>query len=143
MVVLCIAVVDWRNNVVISDVQLDTLRARLESELNETTRELDDIDQQVRSFGTSQQDAGRGITNHIGDDSDVVFEQERLLTIRDQLASRNTEIRHALDKMDRGNYGICENCHQPIAADRLEALPFVTLCIRCQALSERHKEERR
>ncbi len=128
---------------VISELELGTLRARLESELRETTRELDDIDEQVRSFGISQQDAGRGITNHIGDDSDVVFEQERLLTIRDQLMSRNTEIKHALEKMDRGNYGICENCRQPIAPDRLAALPFVTLCIRCQALSERHREERR
>lgn len=139
----CIAAVDWRNTVVITGVQLDTLRARLENELSETTQELQDIDQQVRSFGTSQQDAGRGITNHLGDDSDVVFEQERLLTIRDQLASRASEIKTALGKMDRGDYGICENCHQPIAPDRLEALPFVTLCIRCQALAERHREEHR
>ncbi|CCF82909.1 Transcriptional regulator, TraR/DksA family [Nitrolancea hollandica Lb] len=111
----------------------------MESELRETTRELSDIDEQVRSFGTSQQDAGRGITNHIGDDSDIVFEQERLLTIRDRLASRHAEIKHALEKMARGNYGICENCGQPIAPDRLAALPFVTLCIRCQALSERRR----
>ncbi len=128
---------------VISEVELGSLRVQLESEFRETTRELNDIDDQVRSFGTSQQDAGRGITNHIGDDSDIVFEQERLLTIRDRLASRHAEIKHALEKMDRGNYGICENCGQPIAPDRLAALPFVTLCIRCQALSERHREERR
>lgn len=128
---------------VISEVQLDTLRARLETELRATTRELQDIDEQVRSFGISQQDSGRGVTNHIGDDSDVIFEQERLMTIRDQLASRNVEIKHALEKVDHGNYGICENCGQPIAPDRLAALPFVTLCIRCRELSERHREGRR
>jgi DnaK suppressor protein len=143
MVTPCIEADDWRDTVVISEVELGSLRVQLESELRGTTRELNDIDAQVRSFGTSQQDAGRGITNHIGDDSDLVFEQERLLTIRDRLASRHTEIKHALEKMDRGNYGICENCGQPIAPDRLAALPFVTLCIRCQALSERHREERR
>jgi DnaK suppressor protein len=139
----CIKADDWRNVVAISGVRLDTLRARLEAELRETTREINDIDDQVRSFGTSQQDVGRGVTNHLGDDSDIVYEQERLLTVRDRLAGRKAEIEHALDKMDRGDYGICENCGQPIAPDRLEALPFVSLCIRCQEQHDRHREERR
>jgi DnaK suppressor protein len=137
----CINEDDWQDIVAISGIRLDTLRARLEAELRETTREITDIDEQVRSFGTSQQDVGRGVTNHLGDDSDVVYEQERLLTIRDQLADRKSEIEHALNKMDRGTYGICENCRQPIAPDRLEALPFVSLCIRCQEQHDRHREE--
>jgi DnaK suppressor protein len=47
----------------------------------------------------------------------------------DQLA----EVDNALAKFDKENYGICENCGQPIGLDRLEALPQAPLCMNCKA----------
>ncbi len=44
----------------------------------------------------------------------------------------------ALDKINRGTYGFCESCNAPIPQARLEALPHVTLCVKCQ----RQLEER-
>jgi DnaK suppressor protein len=41
------------------------------------------------------------------------------------------EIRLALQRIERGDYGKCESCGRPIAAERLEALPWVSSCIRC------------
>jgi hypothetical protein len=46
------------------------------------------------------------------------------------------EIERAIEKIDSGTYGICEMCNEPIGADRLKFLPYVTLCIKCQELSE-------
>jgi RNA polymerase-binding protein DksA len=43
----------------------------------------------------------------------------------------------ALAKIDAGTFGTCERCGQQIAIDRLEALPYVTLCIDCKRLEER------
>lgn len=34
----------------------------------------------------------------------------------------------ALARIDEGTYGSCEVCGEPIGAERLEALPFTTLC---------------
>ena len=47
------------------------------------------------------------------------------------------KIEEALARMDRGAYGVCEQCNQPISAARLEALPDSTLCIDCQRGEER------
>jgi DnaK suppressor protein len=42
----------------------------------------------------------------------------------------------ALDKIRSGDYGICENCEQPIHPKRLQAVPWATLCVSCQSLVE-------
>ena len=42
------------------------------------------------------------------------------------------EIDAALKRIEEGTYGICTNCGKEIPVDRLEALPWATLCIDCQ-----------
>jgi RNA polymerase-binding protein DksA len=44
-----------------------------------------------------------------------------------------SQIRKALARLDRGQYGICEACNQPIAAKRLQALPCAAKCLRCES----------
>jgi DnaK suppressor protein len=43
----------------------------------------------------------------------------------------------ALRRIDDGSYGICGSCSQPIAEERLEALPWTTRCIDCKRREER------
>lgn len=43
----------------------------------------------------------------------------------------------ALQRLDEGTYGLCEDCLQPINEKRLEAVPFAIRCIDCQ----RHAEQ--
>lgn len=45
------------------------------------------------------------------------------------------EIRLALDRLDRGAYGRCEQCPEPIPLERLEAIPHARLCIACSERS--------
>jgi RNA polymerase-binding transcription factor DksA len=45
-------------------------------------------------------------------------------------------VRAALDRIEAGTYGSCEACGQPIAAQRLEALPEADLCMPCAARSD-------
>ena len=47
------------------------------------------------------------------------------------------KIDHALRKIDDGNFGVCEECEEPISLKRLEARPETTLCIRCKEDQER------
>jgi DnaK suppressor protein len=42
----------------------------------------------------------------------------------------------ALQRLEQGTYGSCEECDEEIPAARLSALPFATLCITCQELQE-------
>ncbi len=53
--------------------------------------------------------------------------------------SHNTigQIEAALRKIEKGIYGRCELCRQPIPKKRIKALPFARYCINCQHSSER------
>jgi DnaK suppressor protein len=41
-------------------------------------------------------------------------------------------IRKALEALDRGEYGVCEDCEQPISTKRLDAVPWAPVCVKCQ-----------
>jgi DnaK suppressor protein len=47
------------------------------------------------------------------------------------------KIQKALERIDDGTFGICEECAEPISPKRLEARPETTLCIRCKEEQER------
>jgi DnaK suppressor protein len=44
------------------------------------------------------------------------------------------EITDALRRMDRGTYGVCLECEEPISAKRLDAVPWARYCVTCQEL---------
>ncbi len=48
-------------------------------------------------------------------------------------------IKAALDRIQAGDYGICESCGEPISPKRLHAIPWATLCVRCQSDQEGEK----
>lgn len=43
-----------------------------------------------------------------------------------------SQIERALARLKQGTYGLCEGCHCKIPIARLNALPYTTLCIKCQ-----------
>ena len=47
------------------------------------------------------------------------------------------KIDHAMNKLDAGTFGICEECGEDISLKRLEARPETALCIRCKEDQER------
>src|SRR3954466_6105884 len=66
-----------------------------------------------------------------------VFEQQRDLALRDHSQEHLAAIDAALERLDAGTYGACTQCQLPIAAGRLQALPWAALCIECQGSTRR------
>ena len=48
----------------------------------------------------------------------------------------------ALSRLDAGMYGICRDCNQPIALERLRALPFAARCMSCEEAREEASRRR-
>jgi len=46
-------------------------------------------------------------------------------------------IDEALERVERGEYGECVNCGEPLAEKRLDAVPWARYCLKCQDLQER------
>jgi RNA polymerase-binding protein DksA len=53
-----------------------------------------------------------------------------------QASSELNQVNQALARLDAGEYGECTSCGEPIAAARLKALPYATLCIQCAEEAE-------
>jgi DnaK suppressor protein len=47
------------------------------------------------------------------------------------------QIERAIARLKEGRYGICEECEGRISRDRLLAVPYATLCIKCQRATEK------
>jgi DnaK suppressor protein len=66
-----------------------------------------------------------------------VFEQQRDLALRDRSRIELSRVQAALRALDDGTYGTCTSCGLPIAPERLEAIPWVAMCIDCARKAER------
>ena len=62
------------------------------------------------------------------------LELEKRLALENRVRQELVGIEHALEKVEKGTYGTCDNCGQPIDPERLEALPQASLCMSCKAL---------
>ena len=59
-----------------------------------------------------------------------------MLRIRDRERKLLSKIKGALERIDSGEFGICETCGDEITEERLEARPVTTLCIACKKQQE-------
>ncbi|MBN1693060.1 MAG: TraR/DksA C4-type zinc finger protein [Dehalococcoidales bacterium] len=62
------------------------------------------------------------------------LELEKRLALENRIRQEIASVEHALDKIKKGTYGLCDNCGKKIAPERLEALPQASLCLNCKAL---------
>ena len=67
------------------------------------------------------------------DDGDPGLEErERMVALMQNLSHRTEALDYAWQRAQKGVYGLCEQCGQPINPARLEALPEATRCIECK-----------
>lgn len=60
--------------------------------------------------------------------------QERDSGVQDIQEQQLAQVEEALHRLETGEYGVCSNCGQQIAPERLEIMPEATLCVRCQEM---------
>jgi DnaK suppressor protein len=65
-----------------------------------------------------------------------------MLRIRDRERKLIVKIREALERIEDGNFGVCELCGDDIGIDRLKARPVTTLCIDCKRKEEASEKAR-
>ena len=109
--------------------RLQQERTRLEAEIAALTKA--DFESERDREGHT----GRG--NHMAEDASETFEHEKSLALLANLRSLEAQVDRALAKLDLGTYGKCDDCGNPIAPERLAAIPYATLCIQDKAKRER------
>lgn len=105
-------------------MNLEEVKNKLIKERKEIELLLEDQKREEREILTESESA----TDIIADIYE--FKQEAHLT-KEALEERIKEINKALDKIDKGTYGICENCQKNIEETRLKINPAAYLCREC------------
>lgn len=82
--------------------------------------------------------AGSGESpDEIADLGSDQFEQDLTLGLMENEQAEVSEIDDALERIEDGAYGKCEECQEKIPKPRLDALPSARYCITCQSEKER------
>jgi RNA polymerase-binding protein DksA len=108
-------------------IDLDAARNAL---LAERARLLAELGEPIESPGQMTYGSQAAAASH-------VFEQQRDLALRDRSRTELHRVETALRAIDEGRYGACVTCGNPIAPERLEAIPWAAQCIDCARKSPR------
>ncbi|HVT46375.1 MAG TPA: TraR/DksA family transcriptional regulator [Vicinamibacterales bacterium] len=87
------------------------------------------------STGTRPLPASMDVNSRQGDLADQASGNNEVhiqLKLKQTDAKILQAIEEALQRMEKGTYGICRDCGDPIAPARLEAIPWTRVCITCK-----------
>lgn len=115
----------------ISEELKKELKTRLEEERMKLEKELGKF---ARSTGTpgSFETKFDVIGTDKDDNATEVEEYTDNLALENSLEAQLKDTDDALERMEKGTYGICENCNEEIDIERLKAYPAARTCIKCK-----------
>lgn len=76
------------------------------------------------------------------DRASIESDRNFILRLRERERFLLVKIDEALERIDTGEFGICESCGSDIGPKRLEARPVTTLCIECKTRAEAAEKAR-
>ena len=119
-------------------IDVEPFKTRLEAERERTTRAIAYLHEEYRgSTEADERELSGGADDHLGDIASNTYDRELDSTLEESEEVHLGRINAALTRIADGTYGTCENCGKQINIERLEAMPWVTLCIDCKRLAER------
>lgn len=77
------------------------------------------------------------LDNHLAETASITLDREIDYTLEENAEHILDAVNAALARIDDGTFGTCRSCGQPIAEERLEAIPYATQCIDCKRKDER------
>ena len=110
---------------------IDRLRNKLQEESDRLARLLDEHEQEREEARLAETASERSPDPLTAEGGSMAFEYEKELSVDQNTADLLDKVEHALGRLESGEYGSCEVCGKPIPVARLEALPYVTLCVDC------------
>ena len=120
-----------------NETQREYFRMKLLKWRSELLREADETLQHLQEGGLQEAD--------IADRAQAEADRSLELRTRDRARKLISKIDAALQRIEDGSYGFCEETNEPISLKRLEARPIATLSIEAQERHERmertHREE--
>ena len=113
------------------------LRRRLLDELGQNGRVLGQLKKSIAEQSVRYIENGGAFANHMADMATEESDRESDSLLMDAQGRLIYEIEQALQRIDEGRYGACEECATQIEERRLRVLPYARFCLRCQERREK------
>ncbi|MFD4865743.1 TraR/DksA family transcriptional regulator [Streptomyces sp. NPDC058412] len=117
-----------------TQAEVDEARSELMSEVLRLRAELDASEVAISGL---MRDSGDGAGDDQADTGTKNITRESELALAANATSMLEQTERALERLEAGTYGLCENCGQPIGKARMQAFPRATLCVDCKQKQER------
>ena len=82
-------------------------------------------------------ESGDGAGDDQADAGSKNISREHEMALANNARAMLAQTEHALGRLERGDFGLCESCASPIGKARLQAFPRATLCVACKQRQER------
>ena len=95
-------------------------------------RERDELRQQLGEITAAPRDpmAALSFGKRVGEGTSQAIERIEQVDVARRLEEKLADVERALQKLEEGTYGTCDVCGDPIAPERLEAIPWATRCVK-------------
>jgi RNA polymerase-binding protein DksA len=118
-----------------SEAEISEVREVLLEEIEQHRQELQVAEEELDDLLRA---SGDGSGDDQADAGAMTAERQHEISVAANARGSLRQAEHALEQLEAGTYGICENCGNPIGKLRLQARPRATLCMTCQEKQDRH-----
>ena len=108
---------------------LERFRATLEDEKRRLMAVIEDLDREREAGRLTETASEHNVDPDNADGGSLAFELQMDLSIEENAKMLLEKVRHAMRRIETGEYGICEVSGKPIPMARLEALPYATTLV--------------
>lgn len=111
---------------------IEKARAQLQGLASRLGSTVSNLEEQVRN--PTGGEASGGLSNtplHLADIGSESYSQELGATLLQNERYIRDEVAAALERMEKGQFGVCERCGLAILAERIDAIPYVRHCTGC------------
>src|SRR5918994_3161413 len=115
---------------------VESQRQKLVDLRDELTRVRDGLDEDQKELEGGGDDFSE---TDSGDMSQSIFDREMDASVGEGIERRLGEVERALQKIEDGSYGVCEDTGEEIPRGRLEAVPEATRTVEAQQRFERER----
>lgn len=110
---------------------LERFRKRLEDEKERLEELSADYERDLEEARLTESSSDRSPDPGNAEASSMKLEYAKELSIEQNTLDLLRKAERALEQIDAGSYGTCESCGKAIPVERLEVLPYSTLCVEC------------
>ena len=92
---------------------------------------LEDLDDRLAKITDDVKHADEPLAKDFAEQATATENDEVLDYLGNATRTEIEKVKQAIARIDSGHYGICEVCGDPISKERLKAIPYACMCIKC------------